>query len=146
MRSFKHTPQDQEISLLKEIKRELSISSSAEVVEQVATVLQTVRQTLTLQNATDMLNRLPDFMKIIFVLNWKQDERPVKIDHLDELVSLVMKRDSKRSKSLFKNEIQTLSVVLLTLKKLFKIVDLDNFEGLSAAFKYELKLAQRQAA
>ena len=136
----------EEMIFFRQIKKELSLENQQEVVQLVASVLQALRQTLALERASALLNELPDFLKLTFAANWKQDEVPVKIDHLDEFVNLVMARDRKSKKNLFRSEVHALSVIVLTLKKLYKLVDLDKFEGLSQALKQELREIPAEAA
>jgi uncharacterized protein (DUF2267 family) len=136
----------EEMIFFRQIKKELSLENQQEVVQLVASVLQALRQTLALERASALLNELPDFLKLTFAANWKQDEVPVKIDHLDEFVNLVMARDRKNKKNLFRSEVHALSVIVLTLKKLYKLVDLDKFEGLSQALKQELRDIPAEAA
>src|SRR4051812_2683166 len=124
-----------EAHFLQQIRKELSLESSQEVVPLVASVLQSLRQTLTLQNANDLMNRLPDFLKVIFACNWQTTETQVPVKHLDEFVNLVMERDQRSQKFLFKSEVQTLSVIILTLKKIYHFIDLGNIEGISQSFK-----------
>ena len=50
-----------------------------------------------------------------------------------------MERDIRFRKGLFKNEVQTLTVIVLTLKSLQKLVDIENFEGLSHSLRDELR-------
>jgi uncharacterized protein (DUF2267 family) len=132
------SPDQDEISLINQIGKELSIETT-EAIQLVAAVLQALRQTLTLTNANDFMNNLPDFLKLVFASNWKQAEAQVEVQHLDELVNLVMERDKRSGKCLFKSEVQTLSVIILTLKHLYKVIDLDNFNGLSRSLRQELR-------
>jgi len=135
-----------EMTFFRQIKKELSLENTQEVVPLVASVLQALRQTLTLERANAILNELPDFLKLTFASNWRLHEDPVKIDHLDEFVNLLMARDRKSKRFLFKGEVFALSVVILTLKKLYNLIDLDKFEGLSQAFKQELREVPVDAA
>lgn len=132
------TMDQEEMHFLHQLKKELVLESEQEIVPLLASVLQTLRQTLSLSNANTLLNKLPDFLKLIFACNWPQQEEHVVVEHLDEFVNLVMERDQRDGKFIFKSELQTLSVVIIILKKLFKLIDLENFEGFSPAFKHEL--------
>lgn len=136
----------EEMNLFRQINKELSVENPTEVVQLVTSVLQAFRQTLTLQNANALLNKLPDFLKLAFASNWRRNEEQVRVEHLDEFVSLVMTRDRRNKKYLFKSEVFTLSVIVLTLKKLYKLLDLDTFEGLSQAFRQELRDIPAEAA
>lgn len=137
---------DDEMIFFRQIARELSIEEPKEVVMLVASVLQSLRQTLPLDRASLLINELPDFLKLTFAANWKRDEDIIKIEHLDEFVNLVMARDRKSKKNLFKSEVYALSVIILTLKNLYKLVNLDKFEGLSQALKQELREVPVDAA
>jgi uncharacterized protein (DUF2267 family) len=136
----------EEMHFLHQIRKELSLDSSQDAVKLVAAVLQSLRQTLSLEESNYLLNRLPDFLKLAFAANWEQHEPRIFVEHLDEFVSLVMDRDEKSRKGLFRTEVQALSVVILTLKKLNKIVDLENFDGLSPLLKHELREVFSDAA
>jgi uncharacterized protein (DUF2267 family) len=142
MKTQDQTASDQEEMLfLHQLKKDLLLENEQDVVPMLASVLQTLRQTLTLENANALLNKLPDFLKLVFACNWPHHEDHVVVEHLDEFVTLVMERDQRDGKFIFKSELQTLSVVIITLKKLFKMVDIDKFEGLAPAFKHELQEA-----
>jgi uncharacterized protein (DUF2267 family) len=137
---------DDETIFFRQIARELSIEEPREVIILVASVLQALRQTLPLERASVLVNQVPDFLKLTFAANWKYDEDIVKIDHLDEFVNLVMARDRKARKNIFRSEVHALSVIILTLKNLYKLIDLDKFEGLSQALKQELREVPVEAA
>lgn len=139
-------PEPEELNFIYQIKKEFSLKNSHDAVKLVASVLQALRQTFTLEHANDFLNSLPDFLKLTFASNWERNEAQVKISHLDEFVSLVMQRDEKYHTGLFRNEVQTLSVIILTLKKLQKVIDVDQFEGISPLLRQELRGLSSEAA
>jgi len=144
--TYQATLDKEEQDVLNQIRKELSLQSPTDVVPFMASVLQALRQTLTLEHATELLNKLPDFMKVVFATNWKKDEPRIPITHLDEFVSLVMDRDAAEGKHLFKSEVQTLSIIILVLKKMYKLADIEHFEGLSPAFRQELNDASTEVA
>src|SRR5690606_29124431 len=133
------TPDQDEADFIQQIRKELSLPSNQDAVRLVASVLQAMRQTLTLEKANEILNALPDFLKLAFASKWEHDEKQVQVTHLDEFVTLVMERDARHQRGLFRDEVQTLSVIILTLKKLQRLVDLENFDGLSQALRQELR-------
>jgi uncharacterized protein (DUF2267 family) len=137
---------EEELQFFSHITKELSLENSQQAVKLVSAVLQSLRQTLTLENAEVLLNRLPDFLKLAFATNWKREESQVQVEHLDEFVDLVMDRDNQYRKSMFRDEVQTLSVIILTLKGLSRMVDLENFDGLSNALRQELRGVSEAAA
>lgn len=140
------TPEQEELMFLYQIKKELSLETAHDAIRLVASVLQALRQTLALNDATTFLNQLPDFLQLAFAANWELDEKRIPIQHLDELVSLVMERDQKNHKNLFKDEVQTLSIILLTLKGLYKFIDIENFEGISNNMRMQLSEVSVEAA
>jgi uncharacterized protein (DUF2267 family) len=147
MEEKNHPLQEQEhLDLIYQIRKELSLDNTQEAVKLVASVLQALRQTLNLEQANRLLNMLPDFLKLTFATNWEQNEKQVKVSHLDEFITLVMDRDARYNKGLFRNEVHTLSVVILTLKNLQKLVDLDSLNGISAKLLHELKGLPSEAA
>jgi len=143
---YETTLDKEEQDVLNQIRKELSLQSTIDVVPFMASVLQALRQTLTLEHATELLNKLPDFMKVVFATNWKQDEPRVPIMHLDEFVCLVMERDAREGKHLLKSEVQALSIVILVLKKMYKLADIEHFAGLSPVFRQELHDASTEVA
>jgi uncharacterized protein (DUF2267 family) len=139
-------PDQDAVTFIHQIRKELSLPTSQEAVRLVASVLQAMRQTLTLEKANQILNALPDFLKLAFASNWEHDEKFVQVNHLDEFVTLVMDRDARHKRGLFRDEVQTLSIIILTFKKLQRLVDLENFDGLSPALRQELRGLPSEAA
>lgn len=135
-----------EVDFLYHIKKELSLESTREAVSLAASVFQTLRQALPLKSTNALLNKLPDFLKLAFVANWRRNEGQANVSHLDELVGLLMDREKNNSRSYFRNEVQALSIVILTLKQLDKLVDLHSIEGISSSLLHELKNVPAEAA
>jgi uncharacterized protein (DUF2267 family) len=133
-----------EMVFLCHLKKDLLLENEKDVVPMLASVLQALRQTFTLENANAFLNKLPDFLKLVFACNWPQNEDRIAVEHLDEFVNLIMERDQRDGKFIFKSELQTLSVAIIMLKKLSKVIDMDKFEGFSPTFKHELHEASTE--
>ena len=131
-------PDEQERSLFMSIRKEMGIENTKDIIQQVTSVLHAFRQTLSLPDANKVLNKLPDLLKMIFVSNWRQHEQPVMVNHLDEFVNLVMIRDRRLKKFIFKSEVHTLSIIILTLKKLHNLIDLSHLDGISTCLQQEL--------
>jgi uncharacterized protein (DUF2267 family) len=131
----------EEMYFLHQLKKDLLLENEQDAVPLLASVLQALRQTLSLENANLLLNKLPDFLKLVFACNWPQHEEQVTVEHLDEFVNLIMERDQRDGKFLFKSELQTLSIVIVTLNRVFKLAELEHFDGLTPAFKHELQEA-----
>lgn len=111
----------EESEFLQLIKKELSYKTSEEVVPRIAAVLQAYRQTLTTDQANLIVNELPEYFKLSFIVNWHYSDEPVSISYLDEFVELLLKRDQE--KSLFKSEVEALSVSILVFKKIIELVE-----------------------
>jgi uncharacterized protein (DUF2267 family) len=139
---------ENEFQFLYQIKKELSLEDCGQAIQLAGSVLQALRQTLSLENAYKLIEKLPDFLRLMFVANWKQEDAIITIDHLDEFVSLVIEREQqkKNTSALFKNEVQTLSLIILTLKNLYRMVDLDQIEGFSSTLLQELRNVPSEAA
>jgi uncharacterized protein (DUF2267 family) len=135
------TMYQEEMYFLHQLKKDLLLENEQDAVPLLASVLQALRQTLSLENANLLLNKLPDFLKLVFACNWPQHEEQVAVEHLDEFVNLVMERDQRDGKFLFKSELQTLSIVIVTLNRVFKLAELEHFDGLTQAFRHELQEA-----
>jgi uncharacterized protein (DUF2267 family) len=127
---------------LEHLSSELSLASREEAIPLVSSVMMALRQTLSRQNAETLLVKLPEFLKRHFPVNWKE-EKQIRVEHLDELVTLIMERDKANPKTLFKSELQTLSVILFTLKKLFSVVD-PKMAGIGQLFCQEVKEASME--
>ncbi len=138
--------QEEELNMIQQIRKELSLDSPRDAITLITSVLQALRQTLSLDKANKLLNTLPDFLKVVFASGWERSEKSVQVNHLDEFVNLVMDRDARNKKGLFRNEVQTLSVVILTLKLLNKITDLQSIGGLSPTLLQELRELPSEAA
>jgi uncharacterized protein (DUF2267 family) len=135
----------EEAHLLEQLKKELSLQDSQDAVPLVSSVLHALRETLPRKTAEVFMHKLPGFMKKLFASNWRPSENRIVVEHLDELVTLVMERDQKNSKSLFKSELQALSVILYTLKKIYCFIDFRSCEGISWMFYREVKEASEMA-
>jgi uncharacterized protein (DUF2267 family) len=109
----------EESAFVQQLKKELSFKSTDEVIPRITSVLHAYRQTLTNEQASLIINELPDYFKIAFVTNWQYTEHPVKIDHLDQFIDLLLTRD--HDKSLFRSEVEALSVSILVFKKIIEL-------------------------
>jgi uncharacterized protein (DUF2267 family) len=108
-----------ETEFLQLIKKELSFKTTEEVITRIVSILQAYRQTLSAEQATLIVNELPEYFKIAFITNWHYSEQPIKMDHLDQFVELVLSRDQE--KTIFKSEVEVLSVSILVFKKLIEL-------------------------
>jgi len=140
--AYTHTDKDeQSVRFFKEIKNNLGLHSSRKLVSVVRAVLSQLRKTLSHEQSSVVINTLPSLFQLLFVANWKYDDKQEPIMHLDELVDNIYQEDKKQKKSLFKSEIDTLNSVLLIISKL------DKFFGILGlnVFRYSLTQELKQA-
>jgi uncharacterized protein (DUF2267 family) len=129
------------IRFFKEIKNNLGFTSTKKIVKLVRAVLSQLRRTLSHDQASIVIQNLPSLFQLLFVANWKYDDKAAAITHLDELVDFVYQEDRKSDDSLFTSEIDTLNSVILVLTKL------DKFFGILGlnVFRYSLTQELKQA-
>lgn len=132
---------EQSVRFFKEIKSHLGLRSTRKIVKLVRAVLSQVRKTLSHEQSAMVIKTLPSLFQLLFVANWKYDDKQETIMHLDELVDHVYQEDRKQKNSLFKSEIDTLNSVILVITKL------DKFFGILGlnVFRYSLTQELKQA-
>lgn len=109
-------------------------------------VLHTFRDTLTYQQAAELITQLPDDVKVVFVSNWKLQPQKPQFRHLDEFVQRVLEEDSQHELQVFSSEVGALSAILTTMRLLGQFMDIDQSDLLSYSFKNELRLAVQEYA
>ncbi|HTE31014.1 MAG TPA: DUF2267 domain-containing protein [Chryseolinea sp.] len=129
------------VRFFKEIKNSLGFTSTRKIVKLVRAVLSQLRRTLSHDQATLVIKNLPSLFQLLFIANWKYEDKDTPIRHLDELVDIVYQEDRKSHDSLFTSEIDTLNSVILVLTKL------DKFFGILGlnVFRYSLTQELKQA-
>ena len=140
--SLRNADQDeQSVRFFKEVKSNLGLRSTKKLVKLVRAVLCQLRGTLSHEQSSTVIKTLPSLFQLLFVANWKYDDKYQPIMHLDELVDHVYREDRKQKNSLFKSEIDTLNSVILVMSKL------DKFFGILGlnVFRYSLTQELKQA-
>jgi uncharacterized protein (DUF2267 family) len=134
-------PDEQSVRFFKEIKTHLGLRSTRKLVRLVRAVLSQLRRTLSHEQSSMVINTLPSLFQLLFVANWKYEDKYEPIMHLDELVDQVYREDRKAKNSLFKSEIDTLNSIILVVSKL------DKFFGILGlnVFRYSLTQELKQA-
>ena len=134
--------EEQSYKFFKEIKNELGVTSTQNIVKLVRAVLSHIRSTLSHEQTSFVLRVLPDIFQLLFITNWKYEERSSSIKHLDELVYDIYQDDKESKDSLFTSEIDTLNAVIVVLGKL------DEFFGILGLnlFQYPLTPELKHAA
>lgn len=134
------TPEEQAVRFFKEVKNELGADSTQQVVTIVRCVLSQLRKTLTHEQASQLIRKLPDVFQLLLVSGWRYDEKEASINHLDELADQVYKQTLKE-KRLFSSEIDALNTVLRVVKKLDKFFGLLGLNLLRYTIAEEIKQA-----
>lgn len=140
--SLTYTEQDeQSVRFFKEVKSNLGLRSTRKIVRLVRAILSQLRKTLSHEQSSVVIKTLPSLFQLLFVANWKYDDKQEPIMHLDELVDHVYQEDRKQKNSLFTSEIDTLNSIILVVSKL------DKFFGILGlnVFRYSLTQELKQA-
>jgi uncharacterized protein (DUF2267 family) len=127
-----------------EIKNELGFTSTRQIVYLVRSVLSQLRKNLSHDQVASVIQRMPSLFQLLFISNWRYNEKETAINHLDEIVEGVYQQDRQH---LFASEIETLNAVIVVLRKLDKFFKLLGFDILHYSLKQELKqVAMEDAA
>lgn len=135
------TPEEQAVRFFREVKNELGIDSTRHIVTVVRCVLTQLRKSLTHEQATQLIRKMPDVFQLLLISGWKYDEKEASIKHLDELADNVYRQTLTQEKKLFSTEIEALGTVLLVIKKLDKFFGLLGFNVLRYTITEEVKQA-----
>lgn len=135
------TPEEQAVRFFKEVKNELGIDSTQKIVTVVRCVLSQLRKSLTHDQASQLIRKLPDTFQLLLISGWRYDEKEGSIKHLDELADQVYKQTLAREKRLFSSEIDALNTVLRVIKKLDKFFGLLGLNLLRYTMTEEIKQA-----
>jgi uncharacterized protein (DUF2267 family) len=127
-----------------EIKNELGFTSTRKIVFLVRSVISQLRRNLSHEQVTNIIQRTPSLFQLLFISNWKYNEKETSINHLDEIVEGVYQQGKQ---PLFSSEIETLNAVIVVLRKLDKFFKLLGLDILHYSLKQELKqVAMEDAA
>lgn len=135
------TPEEQAVRFFKEVKNELGINSTQKIVAVVRCVLCQLRKSLTHEQSSQLIRRLPDMFQLLLISGWRYDEKEGSIKHLDELADHVYKQTLIQEKRLFSSEIDALNTVLRVVKKLDKFFGLLGLNLLRYTIAEEIKQA-----
>lgn len=139
-------PEEQSVRFFREIKNELGVPCTHKMVTIVRCILGQLRKTLSHEQASTLLQKLPGTFQLLMVTDWRYDEydeqeKPVR--HLDELADRVYTQTDTHDKKLFSTEIEALNTVLHVFKKLDKFFGLFGFNVLQYTITEEIKQAAK---
>lgn len=132
---------DEQVFLLfQEVKRELNITESKKIAKIIGRVFSAIRKSMPARKFQSLAGKIPGLLQLQLVKDWHQNEKPVAIAHLDELVETIYGEENDSSTPLFHSELEVLNAVVLILQKLDKMTGLLNADG----FKFSLVQEIRQ--
>lgn len=127
-----------------EIKNELGYTSTRKIVYLVRSVLSQLRRNLSHEQIAKVIERSPSLVQLLFISNWKIDEKQTSLNHLDEIVEGVYQQGKQ---PLFTSEIEALNAVIVVLRKIDKFFKILGLDILHYSLKQELKqVAMEDAA
>lgn len=132
---------EQAIRFFREIKNELGIPCSQKMVSVVRCILSQLRKSLTHEQTSILLQKLPDTFQLLLVSDWRYDEKETTLRHLDELADRVYTQTDGGNRKFFSTEIEALNTVLHVFKKLDKFFGLFEFNVLHYTITEEIKQA-----
>jgi uncharacterized protein (DUF2267 family) len=136
------TSEEQAARFFREMQNELGIPSTQKIVAVVGCILTQLRKSLSHDQASVLIQHLPDTFKLLLISGWRYDDQESSVNHLDQLADRVYMQTARDEHKLFSTEIEALNTVLQVFLKL------DKFFGLFACnvLQYTLTEEIRQAA
>lgn len=133
-------------SSIDDVKKEFNIECNFKAGKIIGRVLHTIRDSLSYAQSAELIRRLPDDLKIIYVSDWRLNYKPLRLKHLDTFVEEVIRNDQKHTEQVLHGEIPALYAILTTLKILNKYADILAFDFFEYSLKQELAEAMSEAA
>lgn len=118
MNSFANQQQSDEHRILffRNLKKKLNGTPTRKIISIVRIVLSKLKSSFSSQQLNETLTYAPAFVQLL--VGYDQHNREIQINHLDELVDLLIAEDKRLGTRLFKSEIETLNIVILILKQI----------------------------
>jgi uncharacterized protein (DUF2267 family) len=132
---------EQAVRFFREIKNDLGANSTQKIVKLVRAVLSQLRKSLSHEQASLFIKKMPSIFQLLFVTNWRYAEKTNTIEHLDELVESLYHQDKQSSGALFSSEVDALHSVIVVLRKLDKFFGIVGLNVLHYPLAQELKQA-----
>ena len=114
----------------------MGFTSTRKIVFLVRSVISQLRKNLSHEQINNVIQKTPSLFQLLFISNWKYNERNLTINHLDEIVEGVYEQGRQ---TLFTSEIETLNAVIVVLRKLDKFFQLMGLDIRHYSLKQELK-------
>jgi uncharacterized protein (DUF2267 family) len=137
--NLEHSPEEKAVLFFRQVKKELGIPSSEQIVKVVGKVVSHLRSGLTHAQITRLVEHLPGIFQFMLINEWKPNEEKKSFTHLDEFVESIYAEDRKSSPSVFSTEVETLNAVIIVFHKLDKYLNLFSFDILKHPMLEELR-------
>lgn len=131
---------------IREIKRNLELTCNHQAGKLIGRVLHTIRESLTYAESAQLIQMLPDNIKIIYVSDWKLHSKKLNLESLDTLINEVIKNDQQHADKVLHNELYAFHAIVVTLKALDKHIGILSFDFFNYSLKQELAEAMSEAA
>jgi len=133
--------EEQAVRFFREVKQELGTPSTQRIVKLVRAVLSQLRKSLSHEQASCFIKKMPGIFQLLFVTNWRYEDQ-VAPEHLDELAESVYQQDRQSSSgAMFSSEVDALNSVIVVLRKLDKFFGIMGLNVLHHPLTQELKQA-----
>ncbi|MBL6445616.1 DUF2267 domain-containing protein [Fulvivirga sp. 29W222] len=131
---------------INEIKKALEVQCNFKAGKLIGRVLHTLRGSLTYSESADLIQLLPDSIKIIYVSDWRLKANKVEINCLDSFVEFVMHNDKAHVEQVISGESMALNAIITTIKMLDRHIHFLSHDFLKYPIKNEIEEAMYKAA
>ena len=122
-----YTVEESSVIFFRNVKRALGISSTQSMVRLVSKVLTHVCRSLSKQQVTAFVNKLPGMFQPLLFRDVNEQPNQVPLAHLDELVESIYEEDRKSEHPQFSTEVEALNAVVVILRKLDKYLNIFSY-------------------
>jgi|SRR5688572_33385673 len=119
--------EERSMIFFRNVKRALGISSTMSIVQLVGKVLTQVCHTLSKQQVSALINRLPGAFQPMLLKETIRSAAQRSYSHLDELVENMYEEDRRSAHPQFSTEVEALNAVVIILRKLDKYLDIFSY-------------------
>jgi uncharacterized protein (DUF2267 family) len=121
-----------------QLRKNLNIDCNGKAGKVIRVVLHAIRSGLDYSQSAELIRMMPDYLKAIYVLDWRSNGSSIELKHLDNLVEEVVLRDERERYGLINGELTALTMIVITMKVLNCHVDMLSFEHFNYTFRKEL--------
>ncbi|GAA0893700.1 hypothetical protein GCM10009122_33790 [Fulvivirga kasyanovii] len=131
---------------IEEIKEALGIHCNFKAGRIIGRVLHTLRSSLTYVESADLIQHLPDNIKIIYVSDWKLKTNQIELKSLESFVNEVIVNDSAHAERVLSSRMVALDAIITIIRVLNKHINILSYDFLKYPLNNQLKEAMYKAA